>query len=915
VPPGGQQAVSVRFTPRDGGGRPATLVIAANDPVRLGARVPMSGTGTLGPVIQAAPAALDFGDVRLGQSRSLLFSLRNAGDEPLTVGAVNAEGSGFRVSITSLVIVPPGGRLSGEVTFTPAAAGDASGAIVAASDDPARPALRIPLAGAGSNGAQNQLVIDDGTMDIATAGAGVIVVNRFTPSSYPVKLDALRVFIPNANPFPAPVGAAIRLVAFTEPTGAPQSPQRPQLLVNQAATVPNVPAGGAFIDFPVTNGPVVTAGDLYVGFASPNPAGDVVYAADSTGEQQRRGWFSTDGGSTFIGPLVLNPSIRVNIMMRALVSSEPSSCTLGLSPASLELDAFGGSRTVSVTAPAGCPWSATSDAAFLSLTAGGGSQRTPLAASVSGTGNGSFTIAVAPGAGGARSGSVRVGRLSVTVTQSTEKPPAEASLFVPIVLSSSGLAGSFFTSELTLTNRGATPAVFEARYQAAFGGGSGSAFDVLAPGTQRTYPDALAYLAALGVPLPAEGNRGGTLALGFSGMEFPGAAAATVRTTTGVAEGRAGLAYSGFAPAGGGEAVYVCGLRQNAADRSNLALLNTGRPEDGDVTLRVTVFSGDAQESAPLSDVTLAPGGFTQLGGVLGASGLPIANGYARVERVAGKAPFYAYGVVNDQANSDGSFVAPLAPSTLVGRTSQTLPVVVETPAFSSELVITNFGTSTRTVRLALVADALTTADQTARDTLVVGPGRQLVLTDLVQALRDRGVAGLPARGATVAGALFVEADGDVSGLFVGARTSSAGGGGRYGLFYAAVPAGAAARDSAWLFGLQQNTDNRTNVALVNTGEGNGDVDVFRIELHDAASGALVKVVDGIALAARRWTQLTTILAQHAPGVTHGYAKVVRSSGGNPFLAYAVVNDGGQPGQRTGDGAFVAMANVDEPGP
>ncbi len=29
--------------------------------------------------------------------------------------------------------------------------------------------------------------------------------------------------------------------------------------------------------------------------------------------------------------------------------------------------------------------------------------------------------------------------------------------------------------------------------------------------------------------------------------------------------------------------------------------------------------------------------------------------------------------------------------------------------------------------------------------------------------------------------------------------------------------------------------------------------------------------------------------------------------GKNPFVAYAVVNDGAQPGQRTGDGAFVPM--------
>jgi hypothetical protein len=35
---------------------------------------------------------------------------------------------------------------------------------------------------------------------------------------------------------------------------------------------------------------------------------------------------------------------------------------------------------------------------------------------------------------------------------------------------------------------------------------------------------------------------------------------------------------------------------------------------------------------------------------------------------------------------------------------------------------------------------------------------------------------------------------------------------------------------------------------------------------------------------------------------------VTRIEGKNPFIAYAVLNDGGQPGERTGDGAFVASA-------
>ena len=42
-------------------------------------------------------------------------------------------------------------------------------------------------------------------------------------------------------------------------------------------------------------------------------------------------------------------------------------------------------------------------------------------------------------------------------------------------------------------------------------------------------------------------------------------------------------------------------------------------------------------------------------------------------------APFYAYGVINDNFNSDGSFVFPVREDSLVGKRGQTLPVIIET--------------------------------------------------------------------------------------------------------------------------------------------------------------------------------------------------------------------------------------------
>ena len=138
----------------------------------------------------------------------------------------------------------------------------------------------------------------------------------------------------------------------------------------------------------------------------------------------------------------------------------------------------------------------------------------------------------------------------------------------------------------------------------------------------------------------------------------------------------------------------------------------------------------------------------------------------------------------------------------------------------TSELILTNWSALAKTIRFAYVADAIQAANHTASFVMNLNPGQQLIVPNLVQFMRDRGVPGIGAAGPTYAGALFATTDsGDLAGIGLGARTSIPGGGGNYGVSYSAIPSGIAASTSAWLYGLQQNADNRTNVALVNTGE------------------------------------------------------------------------------------------------
>ena len=140
-----------------------------------------------------------------------------------------------------------------------------------------------------------------------------------------------------------------------------------------------------------------------------------------------------------------------------------------------------------------------------------------------------------------------------------------------------------------------------------------------------------------------------------------------------------------------------------------------------------------------------------------------------------------------------------------------------------------------------------------------------------------------------------------MSGIVIGARTGSPDKrGGQYSLFYNGVSYGAASIESAWIYGLQQNAENRSNLALVNTGEIDDSSSTFEVTIYDG-SGESEPKTRSVTLGPRRWTQENGILGS----ISQGYVMVRKVSGNNPFITYGVINDGGGPGERSGDGAFL----------
>jgi hypothetical protein len=96
-----------------------------------------------------------------------------------------------------------------------------------------------------------------------------------------------------------------------------------------------------------------------------------------------------------------------------VVNQAGAACSISVSPTSLNVNAKGGDQSIAITGSAGCAWTATANAPWLTFPNG-----------ASGTGGGTLNIRVASNTTGQiRVGIVTAGGSSVTTTQRSGKPP------------------------------------------------------------------------------------------------------------------------------------------------------------------------------------------------------------------------------------------------------------------------------------------------------------------------------------------------------------------------------------------------------------------------------------------------------------------------------------------------------------
>ena len=147
--------------------------VASNDPDEPTTSISVRGTGTQ-PQIQVSPGNVIFGDVPVGTTRNLGFSVKNSGNADLTVFFVDVEPAShiaFSYAGVPNFVLPPGISATVTPSFSPTAVGSALGGMIVDSDDPVNPRVRVPLSGNGEGPAGGLRLPgdcnEDGRIDIS----------------------------------------------------------------------------------------------------------------------------------------------------------------------------------------------------------------------------------------------------------------------------------------------------------------------------------------------------------------------------------------------------------------------------------------------------------------------------------------------------------------------------------------------------------------------------------------------------------------------------------------------------------------------------------------------------------------------------------------------------------------------------
>jgi photosystem II stability/assembly factor-like uncharacterized protein len=463
------------------------------------------------------------------------------------------------------------------------------------------------------------------------------------------------------------------------------------------------------------------------------------------------------------------------------------------------------------------------------------------------------------------------GDLRITVDcPSCLPPPADDLRIVAAAARTPGSGDSFWTSGLQLVNTGAEPAATEIRLLP----GSGSSATVTSlevqPGMAISFEDVVGELT----------GRNGAGALQLSSSAPLSVASRTATTGAGGSFGQGIPAVFGSAVAFSGTALRLIGLAENDAFRTNIGLVNLGADT---LELTLSLYDGETNKLAE-EEHRLEPGSWRQLNRVFQAIDGGETGSLAVVRQRSVDGRFLAYASVVEEGTGDPTFIAP----TDIGRVGDALwiPAAAHTDGIDgvrwrTDLTLFNPGSGDLITRIELVGPEGPVSETTVH----LPEGWALTYPDVVA---DK-------LGAGGSGALRIDPSFGLA--MATSRTYAVTVDGSYGQGIPGMASGNAitGAERAFLPGLRQDDEFRTNLGLVNTGPGAVSIEITAHDIDGEEVGSVAYHLEG-----RSWFQAN----QPLPTGT-AYAVVTSATPGAEYLAYASVVD-----RATDDPTYIAAVRA-----
>ena len=178
--PGQTLSLQVSFKPTVAGAASGTVAISSNSSSGSTANVTLSGTG-ISSQLTVSSSTLAFGNVPVKTTSSQTLTLTASGTAAVTVNSATLSGTGFTMSGgTFPTTLNPGQTLSLQVSFSPTAAGAATGTVVISSSSTGSTTTTVNLSGTGTS---PTLTLSTTTINFGNDAVG-------TPVTLPVTLTS-----------------------------------------------------------------------------------------------------------------------------------------------------------------------------------------------------------------------------------------------------------------------------------------------------------------------------------------------------------------------------------------------------------------------------------------------------------------------------------------------------------------------------------------------------------------------------------------------------------------------------------------------------------------------------------------------------------------------------------------------------